>query len=70
MPNNVYKGLDWALTPKAKEEIAELVRSGLDFDLAFALVDHQVLTGERPEADVYLIEPANETARHPRQNYK
>lgn len=53
MSNPIFKGLYWALTPEAKAKVDELVKAGMDFDLAFMALDNLVLRGEIKESDFY-----------------
>jgi len=40
--NFIYGKLMWALTDRAKVEIVKLLGQGLDFDLAFILVENRL----------------------------
>lgn len=52
----IYQGLRWALTDSALSELKRLEESGVDPDLAFALLDWEVLSGTRPEWEVYNLD--------------
>lgn len=52
---SIYKGLSWALTPKAQELLAQLTTSGMDYDLAFSVLDKLVIDGELPETEVFEL---------------
>lgn len=43
-------------TPEAQHEFDELLKAGIEPDLAFALIDAEVLEGKRKETEVYQIE--------------
>lgn len=46
------EGLVWALTDKAKKELERLIRAGLDFDLAFVIIEETW-----SETDVFDLPP-------------
>lgn len=52
MNNKKYinAGLDWALTSKAKESLEKLIRSGFDYDLAYAILEEEL-----PEKEMYEL---------------
>lgn len=52
----LFVGLYWALTPEAKAKVDELVKAGMDFDLAFMALDLAVMKGEIEEKDFYQID--------------
>ena len=62
---DILSGMEWALTPFARAEIAGLQTMGFTFDLALALLDYQIDSGMYEEADIYELpkeatEPTNE----------
>lgn len=62
MTKPIFYGLYWSLTDSAKEKITALMQSGMDYDLAFSLLDNQVRAGTLQESDVYSL-PAKEQSR-------
>lgn len=61
---SIYGGMAWAFTPFAKERLLELVAAGVQYDLAVAMLDTEILEGRLRETDVYELpdpEEAHET---------
>lgn len=62
----IYQGLFWALTDQAKEHLTELLQEGMDYDVAFVVLDELVREGVLKESDLYSIpEVPHETQRTP-----